>query len=34
MLDPYKGNNDLIIRDSKVLILVIRTILIIIKCLK
>jgi hypothetical protein len=33
MLDLYKGNNDLVIRDSKVLILAIRTITITIKCL-
>jgi hypothetical protein len=33
MLDLYKGNNDLVIRDSKVLILAIGTITITIKCL-
>jgi hypothetical protein len=33
-LDLYKGNNDLIARDSRVLILVIGTITIIIKCLR
>jgi hypothetical protein len=33
MLDLYKGNNDLIARDSKVLILIIETITITIKCL-
>jgi hypothetical protein len=33
MLDLYKGKKDLIIKDSKVLILVIGTVIITIKCL-